>query len=78
MILLGKMPRGGPTLVFLLPLGGRPWRRWELICFGPKRHYRKDGACAHVEAALGSMRPWHRSRTRLVPWGNEPPEGRAA
>jgi len=40
-----------------------------LVCFGRKRHYRKDGMCKHLEALLAQTRPWHRARTRVTLWG---------
>ena len=45
-------------------------QRWELVCFGAKGHYRKDGTCRHTEAVLASLRPWYRSRTHVWLWGN--------
>lgn len=41
------------------------------VCFGRKRHYRKDGSCKCVEELLGRMKPWHRSRTRIEPFGGK-------
>lgn len=35
-----------------------PRQRWyHLICFGRKRHYRKDGSCRHTDAALVRVKP---------------------
>ena len=63
------------ALVLLLPIGSpgpmsKPARRWELACFGPKRHYRKDGLCVHTESLLRAMRSdWYRARTRVLLFG---------
>ena len=63
------------ALVLLLPVGSpdpmsRPARRWELACFGRKRHYRKDGLCVHTESLLRAMRSdWYRARTRVLLFG---------
>jgi hypothetical protein len=46
--------------------------RHSLVCFGRKRHYRKDGSCKHTEALLSRMRPWHRARTDLTLFGASP------
>jgi hypothetical protein len=46
----------------------RPTR--TLICFGPKRHYRKDGSCKHTDAVMDALKSeWHRTRTHIVPFG---------
>ena len=64
------------ALVLLLPVGSpdpmsRPARRWELACFGRKRHYRKDGLCVHTESLLCAMRSdWYRARTRVLLFGD--------
>ncbi len=74
-VLLGTPPSGSksPTLIMLLPRQQkRPYRSWEVICFGPKRHYRRDGSCPHTAAVLASLKSqWHRRRTRVVPHGGE-------
>lgn len=67
----GKTTMGGKTLVLFVPAGERPYRRWGLFCAGPKRHYQKDGHCAHTKAVIDCMRSdWHRSRTWLTPFGD--------
>lgn len=44
---------------------------WELVCFGARRHYRKDGSCKHTEDIRARIASdWHRARTRVVPFGN--------
>ena len=45
--------------------------RYEVACFGPKSHYRKDGTCRHTDALLAALKSdWHRRRTRVVPFGS--------
>lgn len=44
-----------------------------LICFGRKRHYRKDGSCKHTEDVMARMKPWYRSRTKIDGWGGKTP-----
>jgi hypothetical protein len=72
-IMLGKPMNGsGNTLVLHVPDtrdARKPYQRWSLVCFGNKRHYRKDGTCGHTEALLSQLRPWYRSRTHLTPFG---------
>jgi len=65
MILLG----GKHELILMLSEGKGPKVRHSLVCFGRRRHYRKDGMCKHTEALLATMRPWHRARTRVTLWG---------
>jgi hypothetical protein len=63
-------PKG--RLVLCLPiLGGRGAH--SVVCFGPKKHYRKDGMCRDVDEILARMKPWYRSRARVDRWGGEPP-----
>ena len=63
------------ALITLLAVGSpnpmsKPARRWELACFGRKRHYRKDGTCRHTELVLRQMRSdWYRARTRVLLFG---------
>lgn len=64
-------------VILLLSEGKGPKVRHKAVCFGRRRHYRKDGMCKHLEALLAGMRPWHRARTAVTLWGNEPPVGRA-
>jgi hypothetical protein len=32
-------------------------RQYTLVCFGAKRHYRKDGSCRHTAALLTRIKP---------------------
>ena len=32
-------------------------RLYTLKCFGPKRHYRRDGTCKHIDQVLASVKP---------------------
>ena len=63
-----------PVLVFLTkgPHASDPTpQRWHFACFGNRGHYRcEDGVCCHLEIALAAMRPWHRSRTWYLPFGD--------
>ena len=57
----------GPVMVVM---GQRPRSRWyDMVCFGRKRHYRKDGSCMHTEAVLERLKPSIRKRTRVTPFG---------
>ena len=60
-------------LILLLSDGKGSRIRHSLVCFGRKRHYHKDGTCKHTEALLNGMRPWHRSRTMVTPFGDNKP-----
>lgn len=46
---------------------------YRMACFGGKRHYRKDGSCACVEAMLAHVKPKYRARVKIDPWGGKPP-----
>jgi len=74
MILIGDKKE----MIVFLSEGKGPKVRHNLACFGGKRHYRKDGTCKHLEALLAQMRPWHRARTSVTLWGNEPPTQKEA
>lgn len=56
-------------LVLFGTRGGDGRRTRRLVCFGAKRHYRKDGSCKHTAGLLAVMKPWHRARTRVSLWG---------
>jgi len=57
-------------LVMLFSQGKGPKLYHNIVCLGNRRHYRKDGTCRHTEALLGLMRPWHRARATVTPWGS--------
>jgi hypothetical protein len=69
MILLGDKKE----LIIVLSDGKGPKVHHKVACFGRKRHYRKDGMCKHLEGLLAQMRPWHRARTTVTLWGDNPP-----
>ncbi len=66
---------GNNELIMLLPVGhpepaSKPVKRWHVACFGRKRHYRKDGSCAHVDTIVASVKSdWYRSRLWYLPHG---------
>jgi len=53
--------------------GRGPQIRVTVVCFGSKRHYRKDGSCKHTEFLLAHMKPWYKSRCTVILWGDAPP-----
>lgn len=56
----------GEVILFLQVKG-----HYDLVCFGPARHYRKDGSCAHTADLMVRLKSdWHRKRTRVTPFGN--------
>lgn len=60
-------------LILCLPIkGGRGAHR--VVCFGPRKHYRKDGTCIDTDELLARMKPWYRSRAKIDPWGGKPPK----
>lgn len=65
MLLIG----GNKEIVCLITKGERQRKRAELICFGRKRHYRKDGTCKHTEAVVERIKPWYRSRLTIHRFG---------
>lgn len=70
-VLIGKpcQRQSTPTLIVL---DRTARQRWELICFGNKGHYNQDGGCWHTENVLECLKSdWHRSRTKVVPFGGK-------
>ncbi len=45
--------------------------RFDVVCFGSKRHYRKDGSCMHVEAIVHSFPSRYIDRVYLSPSGGK-------
>lgn len=46
-------------------------QRLHLVCFGKKRHYRKDGTCIHSQSLVAQLKSdWYRRRTWLTPFGD--------
>lgn len=65
MMLIGP----GKEIVLLLQ---RPGQRWySLCCIGRKRHYRKDGSCAHVDTVLARVKPRKRKLVKIEPFGGK-------
>jgi hypothetical protein len=44
---------------------------YELVCFGPAKHYRKDGTCRCIEAVLAEMGAEARANTTVDPFGGK-------
>jgi hypothetical protein len=42
--------------------------RYAVTCFCAPSRKRKDGGCAHADAVLAAMKPWHRRRCRVEPY----------
>jgi hypothetical protein len=60
-------------IILCLPIkGGRGAH--HVVCFGPRKHYRKDGTCKETDEVLAKMKPWYRSRAKVEPWGGKPPK----
>ena len=47
---------------------------YSIVCFGRKRHYRKDGSCVHTEGLMKIVKPKFRKRTRIDPFGGKVPD----
>jgi len=58
-------------LILFGSIGGDGRRTHKLVCFGTKRHYRKDGTCKHTAAILARLKPWHKARTHVTLWGGK-------
>ncbi len=41
----------------------------DIVCFGAKGHFRKDGMCKHTAGVLASMKPWYRARSHVRLFG---------
>jgi hypothetical protein len=50
-------------------------RKIDIICVGNKRHYRKDGSCAHTDQFIDSMLPEFKPKARVVPFGGKAENG---
>jgi hypothetical protein len=68
MIFIGD--KGEITLLAKRPRG----RLYTVVCFGSKRHYRKDGCCKHTDEVLARIKPDAKGRVRVDPWGGKPPD----
>lgn len=42
---------------------------YQIVCFGPKRHYRKDGHCGHTDWLVALVKPEMADRVKVQPWG---------
>lgn len=62
-------PRTGVVTLLLLMAKGDGTA--ELLCFGPKRHYRKAGGCRCVEELLASLTDEFRATVTVTPWGGK-------
>ena len=45
--------------------------RYDLVCFGRKRHYRVKGDCKHVEAVISALPPKYQRRVKVSPFGGK-------
>lgn len=72
-LLIPRDTQSGKTtgLLLLLERKDTPGR-YALTCFGPWKHYRKDGSCRCVAATLALMTDEARANTTLDPWGGKP------
>jgi hypothetical protein len=56
----------------IVMVGRRHRSKWfEVVCFGAKRHYRKDGTCKHAEAVIARVKPRYARRAKIVPFGGK-------
>lgn len=44
---------------------------YTAVCFGSKRHYRKDGSCIHTEGLFEAAQPRFRKRIKIAPFGGK-------
>lgn len=50
-------------LIILIRCKGQRW--YHLVCFGRKRHYRKDGSCKHTDEVMASVKPKFRPLVKV-------------
>jgi hypothetical protein len=65
-ILIGEHPK---TLIMVARKPHSKW--WQVVCFGAKRHYRKDGTCKHTDEVLAMTKPEIKDRVRVQPFGGK-------
>jgi len=72
-ILTGRDGKGRSLILLLERHDKRNRRtgRFDVVCFGSKRHYRKDGSCMHVEGLTSSVQPRYQGRVYLNPNGGK-------
>lgn len=46
---------------------------YTLLCFGAKRHYRKDGTCRHTAELLARVKPALQSKVVVEGFGGKEP-----
>lgn len=56
-------------LILLTQYKKSKWFR--LVCFGRKRHYRKDGTCVHTDEVMARVKPKIRYRIKIDPFGGK-------
>ena len=44
---------------------------YTAVCFGRKRHYRKDGSCVHTQGLIDRAKPNYRKRIKIDPFGGQ-------
>lgn len=62
-------PSHGKTKALLMHVRVPGQRWWHAVCFGNKRHYRRDGSCVHTEALTARLTPYGKAVTKIQPWG---------
>lgn len=63
----------GPKKELVLLLKRPRSRYYALACFGRRRHYRKDGTCAHTDDVLARVKPELLRLVKVNGWGGKPP-----
>jgi hypothetical protein len=66
MMLIGTNPK---TLILVDRKPRSKW--WQVVCFGARRHYRKDGSCKHTDEVLAMTKPELLPRVRVQPFGGK-------
>lgn len=59
-----------PTKEMVLLMRKPRRKTYSLICFGRKKHYRKDGTCKHTDAIMSNVKPEYEGKVKVVPFGN--------
>ena len=71
-LMIGKPTGRYKSGTICMVVRGKRSKWWEVLCFGQKGHYAKDGSCAHTDEVAANLNPdvVPLDRVRLRPFGD--------